>query len=144
MGRHLLRPTRRDDLAALVPALRPQVDDPVGGLDDLQVVLDYDDDVADIGQAMQDIQELADIVEVQPGGRLVQDVQGPAGAPFAEFPRELDPLRLPARERGSRLAQFEVAQAHLGQETEPFLQLLFDAAGRSHDDFRWAGRGGAG
>jgi len=103
-----------------------------------------EDDVADIGQAMQDVQELADIVEVQLGGWLVQDVQGPAGAPFAEFPRELHPLRLPARERGSRLAQFEVAQADLAQETEPFLQLLLDAAGRSHDVFRWAGRGGAG
>ena len=66
---------------------------------------------------MQDVQELADIVEEQLGGWLVQDVQGPAGAPFAEFPRELHPLRLPARERGSRLAQFEVAQADLGQET---------------------------
>ena len=35
--RHLLRRAHRHDLAALVAAFGPQVDDPVGGLDDLGV-----------------------------------------------------------------------------------------------------------
>ena len=43
--RHLLRRPLGDDLAAGVPALGPQVDDVVGGLDDVQVVLDDDDGV---------------------------------------------------------------------------------------------------
>jgi len=71
-------------------------------LDDLQVVLDHYDRVAGIGQAVQDMKELADVVEVQPRARLVQEVQGPAGAPLAELPRKLHPLRLTAGERWNR------------------------------------------
>ena len=47
----------------------------VGGgvacLDDLQVVLDHQDGVAGIGQAVQDMKELADVVEVQSGRRFI-------------------------------------------------------------------------
>jgi hypothetical protein len=32
------------------------------------------------------MKELADVVEVQFGGRLVQEVQGSAGAPLADLP----------------------------------------------------------
>src|SRR5262245_40390914 len=39
-ARHLLGRPRGNDAAALVAALRAEVDDPVGGLDDLEVVLD--------------------------------------------------------------------------------------------------------
>src|SRR5690606_3163897 len=57
--------------------LRPQVDDPVGTLDDIEVVLDDQDGVAQIDEAVNDGQQLADVVKVQPGGRLVQDVERP-------------------------------------------------------------------
>src|SRR3546814_5434892 len=38
---HLLRRARGDDFAALDPAFGAEVDDPVGGLDDVQVMLDH-------------------------------------------------------------------------------------------------------
>src|SRR4051794_37899318 len=38
-GRHVLRSPGRDDLAALLPALGPEVDDAVGDLDHVNVVL---------------------------------------------------------------------------------------------------------
>jgi hypothetical protein len=72
VDRHLFWAPCCHDLSPLVSALRAQVDDPVGCLDDLQVVLDHDDCVAGIGQAVQDMKELADVVEVQPSGRFVQ------------------------------------------------------------------------
>ena len=108
MGGHLLRLACYDDMPSLIAALRAQVDDPVSRFDHLEVVLDHYDGVASIGQAVQDLQELADIVEVQPGGRLIQDIQGLAGPSFAEFPRQLDPLRLTARERRGQLAQCDI------------------------------------
>src|SRR5690349_7773389 len=37
----ILRRTPRNDLSAAVAALGAEVDDPVGGLDDLQIVLDH-------------------------------------------------------------------------------------------------------
>jgi diacylglycerol O-acyltransferase / wax synthase len=61
--------------AAAVAALGAEVDDPVGGLDDVEVVLDHDDRVALVDQAVQHVEQLADVVEVQPGGRLVEDVE---------------------------------------------------------------------
>ena len=74
-----------DDPAAAVAALGPEVDDPVGGLDDVEVVLDDEDRVAAVDQAMEDLEQLLDVGEVEPGRRLVEDVQGPAGRP----PRQL-------------------------------------------------------
>jgi hypothetical protein len=40
-----------DDLAAARSSLRSEVDDPIGGLDDVQVVLDHDDGVARLDEA---------------------------------------------------------------------------------------------
>src|SRR5437764_1182780 len=73
-----------------------QVDDPVGRLDDVEVVLDHDDGVAQVHQALQHLQQLADVVEVQAGGRLVEDVDGPAGVGPGELGRKLDALGLAA------------------------------------------------
>ena len=49
----LLRRALGDDTPAAVAAFRPQVDDPVGGLDDIQVVFDDDDGVAMVAQASE-------------------------------------------------------------------------------------------
>ena len=40
IARDLLGRAGGDDFAALVAAFRPQVDDPVGGFDDVEIVLD--------------------------------------------------------------------------------------------------------
>src|SRR5690349_12360353 len=51
--RHLFRRAGRDHTATLVAAFRTEVDDPVGGLDDLKIVLDHDHRVALVHQLMQ-------------------------------------------------------------------------------------------
>src|SRR5690606_24885785 len=60
-------------------------------------------------------EQLADVVEVQPGGRLVQHVDGPAGGAPLQLGGELDPLRLTAGEGGGGLAEPHVAQADVDQ-----------------------------
>ena len=63
---------------------------------------------------------------MEPGGRLVEDEQHVlgtvAGAVLApgrrEVPRELQPLRLAARERRHRLAEPQVPESHRGQWRE--------------------------
>ena len=57
----------------------PEVDDPVGGLDHIQVVLDDDDRVARVDQSVQHLEQLVDVVEMQAGGGLVEDVERSAG-----------------------------------------------------------------
>ena len=76
------------DLAAAAAAFRPQIDDPVGGLDHVQVMLDDHDGVALIAQLMQHRQQLLDIGEVQAGGRFVEDIQRLAGAALRQLARQ--------------------------------------------------------
>ena len=101
-----------DDAAALVAALGTEVDDPVRGLDHVQVVLDHDHRVAAIDQRVRaPSSSLLDVVEVQSGGRLVQDVERAARwRACASSVAELDALRLAAGERGGRLAEMDVAE----------------------------------
>ncbi len=69
------------DKAPLIPPFGSQVDDPIGGLDHLKVVLDHHHGVAGIREAMEDLEELPNVVEVQPRRRLVEHIEGPAGPP---------------------------------------------------------------
>ncbi len=74
-----------DDTAALLAALRTQVDDPIGIANDVEVMLDDDDAIAQIGKPVQHGEQLLDVVEVQAGGGFVQQVKGFAGLALAEF-----------------------------------------------------------
>ena len=100
-----------DDQAAAVAALGAHVDDPVGVLDDVEVVLDDDDGVALVDQPLQHLEQLADVLEVQTGRRLVEDVDGAAGGPLLQLGGQLDALRLTTGERGRGLAEPDVAEA---------------------------------
>ena len=62
-----------------VAALGTQVDDPVGDLDDLQVMLDDQDRIAGIHQAMQHFDELVHIRSVESDRGFIEHIQGPAG-----------------------------------------------------------------
>ena len=55
-----------NDLAAAVAAFRAEVDDPVGGLDDFQIVLDDDHCVAALHQLVQHLEELGHVWKCSP------------------------------------------------------------------------------
>ena len=78
--RDLLRRADRDDLAAGLAAFGPEIDDVVGGLDDVEVVLDDEQRVPGLEQLPERRQQLGDVVEVQAGRRLVEDVEQPLAA----------------------------------------------------------------
>jgi hypothetical protein len=67
----LLRRARGHDLAAAVAAFGAEVDDPVGRLDDFEIVLDDHHGVAGVDQLVQHFEELCHVVEVQAGGGLI-------------------------------------------------------------------------
>ena len=64
-----------DDPAAAVPALGPEVDDPVRRLDHVEVVLDHEDRVAGVDEPVEDLEQLLDVGEVEAGRRLVEQVE---------------------------------------------------------------------
>ena len=70
------RPRSRRPLAAF----GAEVDDPVGGLDHVEIVLDDEQRVPGFEQLPERGQQLGDVVEVQPGRRLVEDVEQPVAA----------------------------------------------------------------
>ena len=117
-ARDVLRRALGDDEAAVGAALRADVDDPVGALDDVEVVLDHDHGVAGVDEPVEHGEELLHVLEVQAGGGLVEDVERLPGPDAGELARELDALRLAAGEGGGGLAELDVAEADVLERRE--------------------------
>ena len=94
--RRLLGRTFGDDEAAAATAFRTEVDDPVGGLDHVEIVLDDEHGVALVDQSVQHVQQPTDVFEVQTGCWFVEDIEGVPGGSTREFGRELHSLGLAA------------------------------------------------
>src|SRR5205807_9392356 len=73
-ARDLLGSALGDQAAAVFSPLGAEIDEPVGIADDIQIVLDDDDGVAQVREAMQDVQQLLHVVEMQAGRGLVKQV----------------------------------------------------------------------
>ena len=111
-----------DDAAAAFAALGAQVDDPVGLLDHVEVVLDDQHGIAERNQALQHIEEFAHVVEMQPGGRLVENVERAAGLALGKLAGQLDALGFAAGERRSRLTQLDIARDRLRPASQAFAE----------------------
>ena len=94
---HVLWRALSDDFAAFDATFGAQVDDPVCGFDDVEIMLYHHDAVALFHQAVEHFKQLADIFEMEASGGLVEDVQRLAGGPAAEFLGEFDALCFAAR-----------------------------------------------
>ncbi|MCY1339899.1 hypothetical protein D9M69_257990 [compost metagenome] len=121
---HVFGRAGADHAAAGIAALGTQVDQPVGGADHVEVVLDHDQRMAAVEQLAEGQHQLGDIVEVQTRGRLVEHEQAArqriaAGARrrglrgFGKEAGQLQALRLAARQRRHGLAQLHVFEADI-------------------------------
>ena len=66
-------------------------------------MLDYDENIAGCGEAVEDLYELFDVGDVQAGGGLVEHVDHAAGSLAGEPCGELDALGLAVGEGGGEL-----------------------------------------
>ncbi len=121
--RDLLRGSFAQDAAARAAAFGAEVDEPVGGADDVEVVLDQEDGASIVNQALEAVEELADIVKVQAGGGFVEDKQRPFGGRLGQVGGQFDPLCFAARKGGGGLAQAEIAEAYVGENLETLLEF---------------------
>ena len=64
-----------DDVASVRAAFGAEIDDPIGGFDHIQVVLDHDHRVAGVHQAIQNAKQLAYIVEMETRCGFVEKVE---------------------------------------------------------------------
>ena len=101
------------NLSAVTPTLRTDVDDVVGKLDDIEVVLDDDDGIAAIDEFLQHIHQDADVLEMQTRGGLVEDIERLSRIALGEFGGEFYTLALTAREGGGGLSEFDIAKSHI-------------------------------
>src|SRR5262249_21180165 len=85
------------DPAAFLAALRPQVDDPVRALNNVQVMFDYYYGIAERNKLMQHLEQPAYIFEMQAGGRLIQYVDCPARRSLGQLAGQLDSLGFATR-----------------------------------------------
>ena len=100
------------------PARRPapfgtDVDQVVGHLDDVEVVLDDNHRIAAVHELVQHVEQQADILEMESRRRFVEDIERTARIAFRKLRGELDALALAARRSCRAGPQRQVAEAHL-------------------------------
>ncbi len=110
------------------PAPGPDVDHVVGGADGLLVVLDHDDRVAEVAQALQGADQALVVALVQADRGLVEHVEH-ADQAAADLAGQPDALGLAARERAGRAGQRQVVEADVEQELHALAHFL-EAPGR--------------
>ena len=103
----------------------------VGGADDVGIVLDDEDGVAEVAQGFEDADELGGVAGVQADGGFVEHVER-ADETRAERGGELDALRFAAGERGAEAVEGEVVEADFVEEVDALADLFEDLAGDFH------------
>ena len=72
-GSYFFRSSGYNEIAAFIAAFRTEVDDIVGTLDDIQIVLNHYQRMAPFYQGIEGMEQALDVVEVKTRGRLVED-----------------------------------------------------------------------
>ena len=116
----MFRRTCSHDLATTVATLGPEIDDPVGALNHLQVVFDNNHRVTGIAQLHQYLQQFLDIGKVQSGRRLIENVYSAPGRFLCELRREFHALRFSSGKGRASLAKTQITEAHIQQGIELF------------------------
>ena len=112
-------------LAALAPRAWTEVDDVVGIPHHLFVVLDDNDGIAAIAQALKGRDKPLVVARVKADRRLVEDIED-ASEPRANLRREADALHLAAGKCGRRAVECQVVKTDVEKELEPPHNLGYD------------------
>ena len=98
------------------------VDEVVGGADDVFVVFDHNDGVAHITKLAQDANESVGVARMEPDRGFVEDVET-AHQATAERGGEVDALAFAARKRIAEAVECEIAESYFVEEAEPTADL---------------------
>ena len=88
-----------DDVTAFLTTLGTNVDDVIGTLDDIHVVLDDKDGVTTLNESVEGMQQTLDVVEMKSGGWLVEDEERSILFFLRNVVGKLDTLILTTRKR---------------------------------------------
>ena len=122
---HRLGRAVEDDRAAALAGAGAHVDQPVGGEHHRRVVLDHDQGVAGVAQAMHRQHDPAHVARMQADRRLVEHEQG-IDQRGAERGGEVDALDLAARERAALPVERQVADADVAEIAQARPDLVME------------------
>src|SRR5256885_2101168 len=114
----LLRSAGGYDFAAHVAALRPHVDEPVRGFDDVEIVFDDQERGTGIEQFAKGGEELGDVVKMEAGGGLIENIENSLILRTGEMRGEFETLRFPTGERGGGLAKTQITEADFVEDAK--------------------------
>ena len=109
---NVFRGTGGSDVTTRIATLRPHVDNPVGRLDQIQVVLDHNYRVPLVNQFLDHIHQHADVLKMEARGGFIHNIDGIAGTDLGKLTGQFHPLGLAAADRCTRLADLQIPQAH--------------------------------
>src|SRR5690554_1373541 len=96
---NILRTARENKFPALLATFRSDVDQPVGTLNHLHIMLDHQNGISLLKQRIEGFQQFFYIMEMQARSRLIENKKSILRAlPFYQERGQLDPLRLTARQ----------------------------------------------
>ena len=117
-GGDLLGCACHDQRAPLVAGFWADVENPVGRLDDIKVVLDDQQAVAFPDQTVEGLQQHRNVVDVEAGRGLVKDEKGTARFLSGESGGQFQALGFAAAQDIEGLAEFEIVQTDLGEDAQ--------------------------
>src|SRR6266404_598577 len=91
----------RYNLSASFPSFRAEIDDPVRGFNDVEIVLDDEQRIPRGAQLEKYFQQFRHIMKVEAGGGFVENIERAASGFAAQFRRELHALRLTTAQSGA-------------------------------------------
>lgn len=114
LSRHdIFRGSGCDETASSAPPFRSQVNDVVGGEQNVQVMLDQNDSVAVVDYFIDDVEQFLNICVKETCSRFVEEVKCRAAEAFAQLFGEFDSLRFSSAQSECGLAKADIPQAGL-------------------------------
>ena len=132
------RRTAVEHVATLLACARPDIDNPVGVTDHVELMLDNEQRIARGFQPVERPQQRLGVGRMQPRGRLVEHIDHTEQI-GAHLRGEPQALKLARRERRRAAIQREIAEPEIEQHGEPGDEILRDAL-RDHRLFRMIDR----
>ena len=117
-----------EQLAAELARAGAEVEQIISGADDVGVVLDDENRIAEVAQLFEDANQLGGVAGMEADGWLVENIER-ADEARAERGCELNALRFAAGERGGEAVEGEVVEADGVEEMQALPDLGEDAAG---------------
>jgi hypothetical protein len=117
-----------EELAAEFAGSGAEIEEVVGGADDVGIVFDDEDGVAEVAEVFHDADELGGVSGVEADAGLVEDVER-ADETGAEAGGELNALGFAATEGGAEAIEGEVVEADLMEEVDALTDFFEDFSG---------------